>query len=201
MRFLTSLFVAVFLLAITTDSMAQRRSRSSTKQRGKEKEETLSLKDKMAYDLYVGTPGFGGGFIISAKFGAGIKPFDEFDAFTAGVGTKFTYAFFNNFGTTNDETIFNYAFFPYARFRLGEEIYLKAEYNFFSRDLGSNINTDERVNFSFPMIGGGYVQGFDRWKFGFEVLLLLNDTEVFAGGTKSDFYTLIEYNLAFLYNL
>ncbi len=198
MRYITSLFVAVFLLAITTDSMAQRRSRSSTKQRGEEKKESLSLKEKMAYDIYVGTPGFGGGFIVSTKFGAGIKPFDDFNAFTAGVGTKLIYI--NPPGASNN--LFDYAFFPYARFRLGEEFYLKAEYNFFSRDLGNNTNSDQRFNFTFPMLGGGYVQGFDRWKIGFEVMFLLsNDDPVFSGLTKTDLYNFIEYNLAFLYNL
>ena len=130
----------------------------------------------------------------------GIKPFEGFDNFAVGVGTKFQYAFFNNFGTANDESQFNYGAYPFARFKITEEVYIKGEYNFFSRDLGQN---SDRINFNFPLIGAGYVQGFDRWKFGFELLLLLPDNEIsnLGGATASDLYTLLEYNLAFLYNL
>ena len=51
------------------------------------------------------------------------------------------------------------------------------------------------------MAGGGYVQGFDDWKFGIEVMFLLDDDVVFSGLEKSDLYTFIEYNISFLYNL
>jgi len=54
------------------------------------------------------------------------------------------------------------------------------------------------------MVGGGYVQGFGQWRFGFEALLLVNDRQIdnpfFAGVEASDLYTLIEYNISFLYN-
>ena len=199
MRYLTSFFIGLFLFALATDAVAQRRSRTSTRDR-EEKKETLPFKDKLSYNIYLGTIGFNSGFSFSTKFDVGIKPFDSFDAFTVGVGGKLQYAFFNDFGTANDESQVNYAGYPFVRFRVSEDIYLKGEYNFFSRDLGPN---SDRVNLSFPMIGGGYVQGFDRWKFGFEILLLVDNSEVpgFGGATPSDFYTLIEYNLAFINNL
>jgi len=205
-RYITTCFIGLFLFAMATDSMAQRRSRTSTRDK-QEKTDKLSIKDKMAYDIFIGTLGFNRGFSFSAKFGAGIKPIDSFDQLTVGGGTKFSYAFFNEVGTANDESFFSYAFFPYARFRITEQFYLKGEYNFYSRDLGSNPNADDRFNFSFPMVGGGYVQGFEEWRFGFEVLLLLGDSVAYPtsttpnGATKSDLYTLIEYNISFLYNL
>ena len=201
MRHLTTFFIGLFLFALATDTVAQRRSRTSTRER-EEKPEKLAFKDKLTYGLFLGTTGFGNGFSISGKAEAGVKPFDAFDAFTAGVGSKFEFAFQNNFGNNNDRTIFNYGFYPFARFRITEEIYLKGEYNFFSTDIGPNF---DRINFDFPMVGGGYVQGFDRWKVGFEVLILAGDSEIdnpiVTGATTSDLYTLIEYNIAFIYKL
>ena len=198
------LLAGLFVFSSATEADAQRRSRSSTREKTESRdrrggEDKESIKDKLAYDIFLGTLGFNRGFSVSTKLGAGYKIIDPL---TAGVGTKLAFAFFNELGTANDATVFNFAFFPYLRYRIGEQFYLKGENNFFSRDLGTNDpNSDNRVNFQFPMAGGGYVQGFDDWKFGIEVMFLLDDDVVFSGLEKSDLYTFIEYNISFLYNL
>jgi len=189
------------MLSYVNDSFSQRRSsRSRTTDRDRDRgtENTSSFKDNLAYDLFVGTLGFNGGFSASAKGGVGYKPVD---IVTVGGGAKFLYQFVNRFGT-DDFSSFSYALFPYARVKLGESFYLKGEYNFFSFDTG--FPNADRINFTFPMVGGGYLQGFGQWRFGFEVLLLVNDRVIdnpfFAGVEASDLYTLIEYNISFLYN-
>lgn len=189
------------MLSFVSDSFSQRRSsrsRTTDRERDRGTESTSSFKDNLAYDVFLGTLGINRGFSISAKGGVGYKPIDRI---TVGGGTKFLYQFVNNFGP-NDFSSFSYAFFPYARVKLGDSFYLKGEYNFYSFDTG--FDNADRINFTFPMIGGGYLQGFGQWRFGFEVLLLVNDREIdnpfFANVEASDLYTLIEYNISFLYN-
>ncbi len=192
--------IGLFMLSFVSESFSQRRSSRSrtTSDRDRNTESATSFKDNIAYDIFVGTLGFNGGFSLSAKAGAGYKPVD---IVTIGGGGKFLYQFVNNFGP-NDFSSFSYALFPYARVKLGESFYLKGEFNFYSFDTG--FDNADRINFTFPMVGGGYVQGFGQWRFGFEALLLVNDRQIdnpfFAGVEASDLYTLIEYNISFLYN-
>ena len=204
-----SIFLVFLFLGITiTDAYSQRRPRNRserTQERSEERQrdrrssrdvETVTLKDKLAWDIYVGNIGFNQGFQISTKFGAGYKLTDPF---TLGLGFKNQLFFRNNVGV-NDETIFDYAFFPYARYRFGENFYIKAEYNWFTRDGGRN---GDDISFSFPMLGAGYASGFGPWKIGIELMFIVVDPLIEVSGgvlEGSDLYTLIEYNVSFLYN-
>ena len=198
--------IGLFLVSFVSESFSQRRSsrtRPTTRDRDNDRssrEDTYtSFKDKLAYDVFLGTLGFNSGFSASAKGAVGYKVIDRI---TLGGGLKFSYVFANNFGTANDFSSFSYGAFPFARFKITDKFYGKAEYNFYTFDTG--FDNADRINFSFPQIGGGYIQGIGKWKIGFEILLLINDSEidnsVFNGVTASDLYTLIEYNIAFLYN-
>lgn len=197
------LMTGFFIFAFASESFSQRRSSrtrpDSNSERDRDRaEESKSWNDMMAYDVYLGTLGFNGGFSASMKGGAGYKPIDRV---TAGLGAKFLYQFVNNIGT-NDFSSFSYAYFPYARVKIMDQFYIKGEFNFYSFDTG--FDNADRINFNFPMVGGGYLQGFGKWKAGFEVLFMLNDRVIdnpfYAGVEASDLYTLIEYNISFLYN-
>jgi len=203
-RHIITILIGLFLLGSAVDSDAQRRSsrssKSSERTSSRDKNaEKVSFKDKLAYDIFV-TPFFGGGFAISTKFGVGYKIIDPL---TVGLGTKLNYTFQNNVGSANDRSQFHRGLFPYVRMKVAEQYYVKAEYNWYSYDTGeSNL---DRVDITFPMFGGGYVQGFGKWKFGAEIMLLVPDKEindtVFGPGLEaSDFYTFIDYNISFLYN-
>lgn len=210
-KYLIGLLMAIFLLGSVVESDAQRRSsrskrsskssKSSNSDRSSDRgdrEDAVPFKDKLAYDIYLGTVGFGGGVTIGTKFGIGYKVLDPL---TVGLGLKSLYAFTNRFGT-DDFSQFNYGYYPYVRYRIAEQFYAKAEYDFYTFDTGQ-ANAD-KINFNFPMIGGGYLQGFGKWKFGIELMLMLGDDVVpntpFGNVEKSDLYTLIDYNISFLYN-
>ena len=197
------ILVGLFLMTVVTEGLSQRRSsRSRTTDRDRDEEVTANnWQDKMAYDIFLGTLGFNGGVSISMKGGVGYKPIDRI---TLGGGGKFLYQFVNDIGT-NDFSSFSYGFFPYARVKIIDQLYIKGEYNFYSFDTGQNNSDFDRINFNFPMLGAGYLQGYGKWKIGFEVMVLLNDRVVndnlyVVPVEASDLYTLIEYNISFLYN-
>ena len=192
--------MGLFLFSFVTESYSQRqssRSKRSSRDRDTEETTTLGLKDKLAYDIHIGNLGFNSGFFISGKFAAGYKITDPL---TAGLGLKAEYGFVNTPGD-NDFDVFNYGLYGYARYRIAEQFYAKAEYNYFSSQWDRD-NQADREKVSFPMVGGGYISGFSKWKYGFEVLFAV-------GGSRSqepynrqarDVYTFIEYTILFAYN-
>ena len=202
-RYIITILISLFILGTAVDADAQRRSsrssksseRSSSRDRGEEK---TTFKDKLAYDIFV-TPFFNGGFAVSSRFGVGYKVVDPL---TVGIGAKLNYTFQNSIGTGNDFSQFNRGLYPYLRYKIAEQYYAKVEYNWYTVDLG-DPNAD-KLNVQFPMIGGGYVQGFGKWKFGAEIMIIVPDSELddprFSGLETSDVYPFIEYNISFLYN-
>jgi len=203
---LTTLLIGLFLLATISDSFSQRRSsreRPSSRDRDVEQTESISFTDRLAYDIYIGNIGFNNGLTLSAKAGAGYKIFDPL---TVGVGAKISYQNVDNFGVTDDFSYTGFGYFPYLRYRIVDEFYVKAEYNFFNVTYKRDVADNAKANFSFPMLGGGYAQGFGKWKLGVELLFMLNntvleDTPFRPQPEKSDLYSFFEYNISFLYNL
>lgn len=196
-KYFGSVVAIIFLFSVVTEGLSQRRSsRSSREKEKQEEEDKVSFKDKLAYDIHVGNLGFNSGFFISGKFGAGYKVIDPL---TIGLGVKAEYGFVNQDGP-NDFDIFNYGFYGYTRYRIGEQFYAKGEYNYFSGQVGSD-NLADRETVFFPMIGGGYVSGFGQWKYGFEVMLTLGGEDSNYGRQPRDVYSFIEYTLVFTYNL
>ncbi|MDA8692632.1 hypothetical protein N9L92_01125 [Saprospiraceae bacterium] len=191
------LFSVLFLISTNMD--AQRRSSKRSSDRSSRTERTSSrsndddterigIKDRLAYDLFLGNVGLGQGFQLSGKVGAGYKPIERI---TAGLGAKFFYSFINLPGPDNFSS-FSYGAYPYARFKITESIYIKGEYTYFNIDGGNGDNATPWI----PFIGGGYTSGFGPWKFGLELLLIVNDLDrdTYFGGD------LFEYTFGATYN-
>lgn len=192
--------MGLFLLSVVTESYSQKRSsRSSRSKRGdrSEKTEKIGFKDQLAYDIHIGNLGFSNGFYVSGKLGAGYKPIEKL---TVGLGTKLQYRFYNELGNS-DFDVFNYGIYGYTRYRIVEQFYLKGEYNYFSAQLDRDGLRD-REKVSFPMLGGGYISGFGKWKYGFEVMFTVGGaTSEPTGFQARDIYSFIEYTILFAYNL
>ena len=199
-KYIIAALISFFCLATIAESYGQRKSSRSRTSRTSDRNsdtETLPFAEKLAYDIHIGNLGFSNGFFISGKFGAGYKISEPF---TAGVGLKAEYGFVNEIGN-NDYSIFNYGLYSYLRYRLADQFYAKAEYNYFVAQLDRDNNADkEKVHF--PMLGGGYVSGFGKWQYGFEVLFTLGGADSTPRGFQArDIYTFIEYTISFLYNI
>ncbi len=179
-----------FLLSFVSESFAQRTSsRSSRSTRNQDRTaEKLGFKDKLAYDLHLGSINFSNsGFFLSGKIGAGYKVIDRL---SFGPGLKFFYQYINFDQRINPglEDISEFTFGPYgfARFRIADQFYAKAEYTSFRIKNADNLN--------FPSVGIGYCSGFGKWKYGIEVLIPTTNQ-------ARDSYTILEYTFSFLYNL
>lgn len=205
---LISLFlVGLFSLLCLSETDAQRRSsrdRDSSRDRNSRNSdtETISFTDKMAYDIYMGNFVFANGLQLSGKVGAGYKIIDRI---TAGIGLKFDIRNQNFQGQADDVKSRNLAYFPYVRFKIVESFYAKAEYNFMKFRYEQPNFDPVTVDYSFPMVGAGYLSGFGKWKYGIELLLmvndsLLNDTPFAPQPEKSDLYNSWEWMVSFAYN-
>ena len=203
-KHLITILVGFFLFSMVSESFSQRRSSRSrpSKNADVETESFTSWKDKMAYDIYIGNLGFNNGFTLSGKAAVGYK---VIDAITLGLGGKAYYQNQNAQGTANDRSITGYGFFPFVRVKFAEQFYVKGEYDFYNFSLKQENFDTVKADFTFPMLGAGYVQGFGKWKVGFELMFMLGDSVVEdtpfrPDPEKSDLYTLIDYNIAILYN-
>ena len=194
-----TLLIGLFLLTTVTESFSQRRSSRdrTTRDRDREQVETVPFTDKLAFDILIGNPSFGNPFQFSGKLGVGYKITDKF---TVGLGTKYRYVLLNEPGT-NDLSALDYGFFVYPRYALGEQFYIKGEYNYFSaRCPGDAISFAclsgnlERQTAAFPMLGAGFAQGYGKWKFGIELMLGI-------GNQARDTYSFLEYMISFIHNL
>lgn len=205
---LTSLFlIGLFSLLTISDSDAQRRSsrdRDSSRDRSSRNSdtETISFTDNLAYDIYMGNFVFANGLQLSGKASVGYKVIDRV---TAGVGFKFDIRNQNFQGQANDVQSRNLAYFPFVRFKIVESFYAKAEYNFMNFRYEQPNFDPVKVNYSFPMVGAGYLSGFGKWRYGIELLFMLSDSVIadtpFAPSPeKSDLYTGWEWMVAFSYN-
>jgi len=205
--------VLVFLLSFSSELDAQKRgskkresketteessstSKSSQSRSSRDKDsntESIPIKDRIIYDIHIGQLGFNRGFTISAKGGAAYKFSDRF---SVGIGLKNYYYLQNNQGSANDISVLNWGPYIYPRFKISEQIYLKAEYYYISFDNDPfNTGNSDRINEGIPMFGAGYVSGFGPWKFGLELLFIPSDSD-------RDLYygDVFEYMFSFIYN-
>ena len=199
--------LVLFFLMLAVEADAQRRSSRSRSSRTEESdrsrsrssrarqadEEKIPLRDRIIYDIHIGQLGFAQGFTISAKGGAAYKFTDRL---SLGAGLKTFYFLQNNPGSSQDVSIFNYGPYIYPRFKISEQIYLKAEGYMISFDNDPfNTGNSDRINEFIPMFGAGYVSGFGPWKFGLELLFIPSDSD-------RDLYygDVFEYMFSFIYN-
>jgi len=194
--------MGLFLLSFVTESFSQRRSSrtrpSKDRDRGDVEKLDSSFKDNLAYDIYLGNIAFNSGLSVSGKVGVG---YTFLDRITPGLGLKAYYQSVNRPGASSDETYSGWGYYPYLRVKVAEQFYIKGEYDFFNFKY-TQVNSDPvKVDFTFPMVGAGYVQGYGKWKFGVELMFMLNDSIIENTGLeKSDLYTQFDYNISFLYN-
>ena len=188
-KFLLLCFVSVFFLS--NDLISQTRGRttrtpSSTSRRTPTKKtETVSLMDKMNFEIKVGNPGFANNsFSLTSKLNAGYK-FASFAS--AGLGLRWGLLYQNFPAGLPDKTYLDYGSYVYGRGRLTNSIYLQAEYGYQNIATGSN-----RVKFWAPLVGGGYMQGTGKWSYGIELMFNLN-------GQAQDLNGPLEYWLNFSY--
>lgn len=198
-------FLFLFLAGFSTELDAQRtgsrkrttetkdQSRSS---RDKDAEtETIPLSDRIIYDIHIGQLGFNQGFQISTKVGAAYK-FN--DILSLGLGFKTFYYAINNPGTLNDGSIFDYGPYLYPRVKVSQNVYIKGEYYYLSKDIDfSNTGNAERQTKFIPLIGAGYVSGYGPWKFGLELLYIATDNATHDNFFYGDWF---EYMFSFNYN-
>lgn len=209
---LISLFlVGLFSLLCISETEAQRRSSRdrdssrdrNTRDRDRDNDtETISFMDNLAYDIYMGNFVFSSGLQLSGKVGVGYKVIDRV---TVGLGGKFDIRNQNFQGQANDVKSRNLAYFPYLRVKIVESFYAKAEYNFMTFRYEQPNFDPVKVNYSFPMVGAGYLSGFGKWKYGIELLLMVNDTVIddtpfSPQPEKSDLYNSWEWMVSFAYN-
>lgn len=171
--------VIVFLFSLIDDASAQRRGKKKrrksedTERSSRDREDdfaTTSLAEKLNWEIKLGNVNFFNNQLsLSLKSNVGYK---INNTFTAGVGGKLFYDYFNNFGSANDFSAFSYGGLAYGRAKLSPSFYLQGEYNIVS--FGS-FSTVPQSTVSFPTAGIGYMQqGFD-WSYGIEILAILND--------------------------
>jgi len=200
-RIIGTTLLIIFACCMASDMSAQRKSRKRTNrterstrtdrsrsETNRDDTETISIRDRMAYDILIGNIGLGQGFSLSGKVGAGYKVIERI---TGGLGAKFYY-FYQNLNGPNNISTFSYGLFPYARFKITEQIYFKGEYVYYTIDGGNGDNAKPFV----PFLGGGYSSGFGPWKFGIELMLIVKDRDrdrYFQGD-------LFEYTIGATYN-
>ena len=176
---LVPFLVFIFLFTLIDDASAQRRgkkkrrAKEDTEERKRDRDEEdfgVSFTDKLNYEIKPGNINFFNNQLsLSLKTNVGYK-FNN--TFSAGVGGKLFYDYFNNFGQNNDFSAFSYGGLTYVRAKISRELYVQGEYNIVS--FGS-VSTIPQETLSYPTAGIGYMQqGFD-WSFGFELLAILDD--------------------------
>ena len=171
---------------------AQRRTRSRT--RGGDDAPSRRVREqpnddlKTWYGFSLGTLGFGSNFSISgkAKYALQLK-----ERFSVGVSGKVFYDLFTLPGP--DIGLLSYGGNAFARVKITNDIFIHGEYGYTDFEDATQQNlTQFREGIFYPSVGGGYLTGVGNWKYGFHLLLPLNDR-------AREFVTL-EYWIDFVHN-
>lgn len=188
MKFHYTIFLfAVLLLGFSTSVDAQSRKKKQRPDPEQVEKPATNFGDRMNYDIKAGNVSLQGNFFsVAFKGSAGYK---LNDFLSAGLAAKTKIFFFNDRGQSNDQTRTYYGFGPYVRAKFLEQFYVQFEYDYNS----IQISEDDRRAINSPYLGGGYMQGWNNWKFGIEVLFIMND-EV------RDYDGIIEYWFGGTYN-
>ena len=166
------LMLIVILMASATDVDAQVRKRTASKKKSKQKEEQVSLMEKINPEIRFGNLGFFGGLSVSSKINVGYKL---------------------------HPSVTDLGGFMYGRRKITDQIYFQAEYVFMKYGADpdgfrTRRNLFEPVNLNFPMVGLGYSSGFDKWRFGVELLYITNQTAQDIQGSVVEYWFGASYN-------
>ncbi len=188
--------LVIFFLAFSTDVDAQRKrskkktTKTETKKRSRSSrdrdENKVKFTDRLNYDINVGNISLNNGFGITLKPSVGYK-FTE--RLSAGLALRAFYNFVNIRGG-DDLSLFSYGPSVYGRFKVSEQFYFQGEYSSMSYDAGPN---GDRFSAKSPMFGGGYLSGFGPWKFGIQLLFVVDED-------FRDIENTIDYWFSFSYN-
>jgi len=199
--------MTIFLLGVVVEADAQRRSsksrnsdrseRSSRSSRNRDADtEKISINDRLFYEIPIGNIGFNGGFSISLKPTVGYK-FSE--RFGVGVGLRSFYYFLNNPNINGeDASLFLFGPSTFARFKVTQDIYLQAGYDYNSYKYDEVRQqaslTADRTWFGSPMIGAGYSSGYGPWKYGLQLLFMVDDDVRNRENSAVDYWINFSYN-------
>ncbi len=210
-KILVALLSFFFVLGLSVDAEAQSRKKKKGKQRPAKTEESDSgsqrsssqrstrasedqsfwTKDKLVYDLLGDFRISGAGPNITIlKFG--LKPavsYKVLPRLSFGIAPKIEYYFWN-IVDQEDINEFDLGVETFGRFQVLESIYLQAGYDF---NNGIFAFT-ERTWLNSAVVGGGYMTGFGKWRYGAQALLNLNEE-------RRDQYGVIEVWFGLTYNL
>jgi hypothetical protein len=193
-------FQVVFILAISflmsNDANAQLRKKTTSSKkeaRIKEKEDKPSFLEEINPELRFGNLGFFNGLSISTKMNVGYKISERF---TAGIGGKLFYDQLSAIGP--DPSITSYGGLVHARGKITNEIYIQGEYAFmdyerFVQDQVGNLFIQE-AKINTPLIGLGYMSGTGKWRFGVELLYIVNDQAREFQGAVIEYWFGASYN-------
>lgn len=198
-RILVLALMTIFFASIATEMDAQRRSskkRSSDRSERSDRrssrdrdtdEDKVSLKDRLYYEIPLGNINFNSGFSISLKPSVGFKATERL---SAGLGMRTFYYFINNRGF-DDESYLFYGPALFGRFKVTQDIYIQAEYDYNSYQF--NNNADRRW-IGTPLVGLGYSSGYGPWKYGLQLLFILDNEIRDIENSVVDYWININYN-------
>jgi hypothetical protein len=183
--------ILLFFIGVFTDANAQRktgtkkrettttpkdtRSGTNSSRSRAADSESLNLLQRLNTDIKAGSLTFTGNiFSIAAKVNTGYKVTDWF---SAGVAGKYRLLLFNEQGQANDQSFHDYGFGVYSRAKIFQQFYAQVEYdiNNLARQDNGFLIPGARETQGGLYLGGGILQGWGDWKFGAELLFIMND--------------------------
>lgn len=196
--------MTIFFVSVASDADAQRRkrksrssdrsernSRSDRSDRDRDRDaetETIGIKDRLYYEIPIGNLNFNGGFSISGKPSVGFK-FTE--RASAGLGVRTFYYFVNRPQGVEDESYLFYGPAVFGRFKVTQDIYIQAEYDYNSYQFSPNA---DRRWIGTPLLGVGYSSGYGPWKYGLQLLFMLDDEVRNVENSVVDYWINFSYN-------
>ena len=181
-KILIPILMLIFVCSITEDANAQRKKRRKkrddnteestrtkrSRDRDAEEENYESFVSKLVYDINIGNIQLSNGY-----FGASFKPAVAYklsNRIQAGIGIKYFYNLFTVRGA-DDVHLNDIGGFAFSRIKITENFFAHVEYSFLSFDNDWFFQEDRR-SFNYPVVGGGYAQGFGLWKTTFQLLFI-----------------------------
>lgn len=200
-NFAITLFI-LFFLGFISEAEAQRRSSSSRSSSRSERSsrsadrdqdrdsdtETIGIKDRLYYEIPIGNLNFNGGFSISGKPSVGYK-FTE--RLSTGLGLRTFYFLVNNPPGFDDQSFLFYGPAVFGRFKITQDIYIQAEYDYNSYQFNSNA---DRRWVGTPLFGVGYSSGYGPWKYGLQLLFIVDDEIRDLENSVVDYWINFSYN-------
>lgn len=199
--------MTIFFLGVVVEADAQRRSsksrssdrseRSSRSSRSRDTDtEKIGLKDRLFYEIPVGNIGFNGGFNISLKPTVGYK-FTE--RLGVGLGVRSFYYFINiQDPNADDPSLLFFGPSAFGRFKVSQDIYIQAGYDYNSYKYDESTRrfspNSPRIWRGSPMVGLGYNSGYGPWKYGLQLLFMVDNDVRDIEGSAVDYWINFSYN-------